>query len=336
MRSFNYQRLFIFFLAYFICFSAIIAQNEAPDYSKLQYWVSHPEKADSADMVPPAAGPERQSEAIADVFFIHPTTYLKGDTDNADINDAELCFATEKRAVKHQASVFNASCKVYAPHYRQMNLQRFGPKNEEELKVMKTAIDFAYEDVKTAFEYYLKHQNEGRPIVIAGHSQGALHGIRLVKEFFDEKELADQLVAAYLVGWPFPADTFGTLPVCNSADQTGCVMGWASWKKGKIPKSYDSFYKGAVVTNPLNWKSDDSYAAEELHQGVLLGDFKKVHKNKVDAQGHNGILWVEKPIKLWPRANFHIADINLFWFNIRENVGDRVSAFKAKRNLSAE
>lgn len=295
-----------------------------PDYTQAYAWSCLPEKDDFADVTPPGTTAEAQASASVDVFFIHPTTFMGGLAWNANVLDRELNAKTDERAIKHQASVFNHSCRVFAPRYRQMAMGGFFT---EDTASKAKALNFAYQDVKKAFETYLKDHNQGRPIVIASHSQGSVHGIRLVKEFFDNQPLQEQLVAAYLAGWPFPADTFSTLPVCESPDQTGCVMGWATWKAGAIPDDLDTYYKDAVTVNPLTWRTDETLAPDSLHQGFLMGNYKKIKSQHINAQVHKGILWISKPFPVTPIKNLHIGDYNLFWVDIRENVQLRSQIF---------
>ena len=123
--------------------------------------------------------------------------------------------------------------------------------------------------MKSAFDFYLTHHNRGRPIIVASHSQGTVHGIRLVKEFFDGTDLQAQLVAAYLVGWPFPEDTFKTIPVCATPAQTNCVIGWCTWRRGTLGRAR-YLYKGSVVVNPISWKYDDALAISKSRTEVSL------------------------------------------------------------------
>ncbi len=183
----------------------------APDYSLEQNWAALPQKVDSADVVPPGVDQESQATAKADVFFIYPTIFEKGEAWNADITDEELNLRIDRTTIKHQTSPFNASCKVYAPRYRQMVLGGFYPKSPQDSLDKEKALNLAYQDVKQAFQYYLDHYHQGRPIVIAAHSQGSYHGVRLLQEFFDGTPLQGKLVAAYLLGWPFRQSEFEVL-----------------------------------------------------------------------------------------------------------------------------
>ena len=161
------------------------------DYGNVNMWAAHPWKKDNADSVSNILKNESR-DSMVDVFFIHPTTY----TDkiyidwNASISNEELNKKTDESTILYQASVFNASCRIFAPRYRQAHIKAFYIKDEESKKY----FDTAYNDIRKAFVYYLENFNHGRPIIIASHSQGTLHAGRLLKEFFENKNLMNQLV----------------------------------------------------------------------------------------------------------------------------------------------
>ncbi|MEM6805883.1 MAG: DUF3089 domain-containing protein [Bacteroidota bacterium] len=297
---------------------------ETPNYGSLDAWCSHPQKEDYADKFPAGVSAENQAEAKADVFFVHPTTFYGATDWNADTQNKELNTQTDTRAIMHQASIFNHSCKVYAPRYRQMI---YGGYLSKDTASKRKALTLAYQDVKKAFQYYLDNLNEGRPIIIAGHSQGAFHAQWLLQEFFDGKELQNQLVAAYVPGWPFKANKYEQIPVCTNSTQNECVMGWNTWKVKSEPESLDTYYKDAVVVNPLNWRIDGSFAEKDMHKGFLNAKYSKIKRQALFAQAHKGILWVKSPLPLAPIKNFHVGDFNLFWLDVRENVEERVQAF---------
>ena len=301
-----------------------------PDYTLADAWASLPDKQDPADELPKGVAPTSKPKTV-DVFFIHPTTFFDTSRWNAGVYDSALNANTDEWAIKNQASIFNEQARIYAPRYRQMTYNGFFTKD---LATEIRAINVAYEDIKAAFEYYLAHYNQGRPILVASHSQGSIHGIRLLKEYFDGKPLQPQLVAAYLVGWPFPADTFEVIPVCESPEQTGCIMGWSTWRKGKLPKNYEQFYRGAVVVNPLTWQTDEALAPKHLHQGLVGYKFQLQREGKLQAQIHDGVLWVNRPLPFITNPDYHIADYNLFWPNVRENVATRISAYLQEAHLN--
>ncbi len=299
-------------------------------YNKLENWAAHPDKQDPSDRIP---GKDLLIDNLlykADVFFIHPTTYTgsKGqDLWNPSINDSLLNVKTDASSILYQASAFNKAGRIFAPRYRQAHLHAYSTKYKVSAK---KAFALAYNDVKQAFEYYLKHYNEGRPIIIASHSQGTTHAGPLMREFFDGKSLQKQLVAAYLIGLPVPKNYFKKIVPCENPDDIGCFTSWRTYKKGYLPKNR-ALGNTILVTNPLSWKTDTIYISKEANLGAVLRKFDVVMNESVDAQVHNGILWATKPkfpgSFLFTRKNYHITDINFYYFNIRENAVLRVKAF---------
>jgi hypothetical protein len=314
------------------------SSSGVPDYSYLNYWAAHPWKKDPSDSVP-APLQNEQRDSVADVFFFHPTTYtskrkMKGL--NADIDNPYFNAKTDYSTILYQASAFNKDCRVFAPRYRQAHISNFYLKDKEKAAA---SFDMAYEDLKTAFQYYMQHWNSGRPIIIASHSQGSLLAERLLKEFFDEPaiqstSLKNKLVVAYILGWPVSKDYFTTIPVCADSLQTGCICTWRTLRKGFVPYYLRSEKGNSYVTNPLNWTAGADYATRQLNKGSVLTSFNHIYKNTTDAQVNNGLLYVHKPkfpgsFFYWTK-NYHIGDINLYYLNIRENVSLRLKMYKKK------
>ena len=304
-----------------------------PQYSDLKNWAAHPDKSDPADRVPEGTSlKDEQATAEVDVFFVHPTTYTmnRGNTEwNGDVNDQKLNDKTDNGAIQYQASVFNGAGRIYAPRYRQAHYFAFLPKTPSDSASAKQAFEVAYEDVRAAFEYYLKTWNKGRPIIIASHSQGTKHAGRLMREFFDDKPLKNRLVMAYLVGMPAPKNYFKTIPPCDKPEQTGCFCSWRTFEKGHEPNFKTS--SEISVVNPLSMSTDEGLVSSDYHKGGVLTGFKKTKEKMNDAQIHNGILWISKPkfkgSLLYRSPNYHIADYNIFYMNIREDVKRRVGLF---------
>ncbi|MBI5915816.1 MAG: DUF3089 domain-containing protein [Bacteroidetes bacterium] len=326
----------------FVCLALILLQSCAsvrpfssnsvpspPDYSNPDNWAALPTVSDMADRTPGTGFQDLQATAQVDVFFMHPTIFTeKSDKSwNASLTDNELNQDVDESTILFQASAFNGAGRVYAPRYRQAHYRCYFSKDKASSE---QALELAYQDMKAAFEYYLQHYNQGRPIILAAHSQGTQHGKRLLAEFFDEKPLKNKLVTAYLVGWPILRDTYKTLPPCETPDQTGCICSWRSFIYGyqpRIPTLGDNF----LVTNPLTWTTDKTPAPKTLNEGTVLRDLEKVYPQIADAQAHDGILWVHKPkfpgSFFFRLKNYHIADYNLFYVNVRKNAQRRVDAF---------
>jgi len=303
----------------------------APDYQNPDSWAALPFKKDNADRTPGGLLTDRQDSSDVDVFFLHPTTYLgrKGeDLWNGPVDQEKLNRKTDESTILHQASIFNGAGRVFAPRYRQAHYHAYFTKDTLSAK---KAFQQAYEDTKAAFKYYLEHYNQGRPIIIAGHSQGTTHAGTILEEFFDEKPLKDQLVAAYLVGMPVDEAQFATIKACKKADDIQCFCTWRSWRRGHLPTRFND-NPNVVVTNPLLWTTDTTYAGPELNKGTVLKNFNKGFKPGItDAQVHQNILWAKRP-KFFGNIflktkNYHIADFNLFYVNVRENAQRRTEAF---------
>ena len=304
-----------------------------PDYANLNYWAAHPWKWDPSDSTPrPFLGETKDSSA--DVFFLHPTTYtgrLKQGRQNATIDDDYINAKTDYSTILYQASVFNQHARVFAPRYRQANRSTFFKPPSEKTD---SVFELAYQDIKTAFEYYLQHWNNGRPIIIASHSQGSKMAERLLKEYFENKPLKDQLVVAYLAGWPVPKEYFTSLQMCADSLQTGCLCSWRTFRNGYIPSYLKNEKGNSYVTNPITWTTGNEYASRKLNKGCVVTKFNKLYPHSTGGQISNGFLYVRRPKFPWSflylSGNYHPGDINLFYFNIRENTGQRINTFLKK------
>ena len=304
----------------------------APDYNDLKNWAAHPDKNDPADSIPKGSNfKNEQATSQVDVFFLHPTTFTferGNDNWNGDLANEKLNLKTDNGSILYQASVFNGVGRIFAPRYRQAHLFSYYTPDTASAR---QAFEVAYADVRASFEYFLKNLNNNRPIIIASHSQGTTHAKRLLKEFFDDKPLKNRLVVAYIVGLPVKKNQFQTISICENSEQTGCYCSWRTYKKGYEPKAASSTNDNIGVVNPLSWKTDNLLVGKEKHEGAVLLKFTASKPNLLDAQIHNGILWASKPSFpgsfFFRTSNYHAADFNFFYYNIREDVARRVGLF---------
>ena len=309
--------------------------STGPNYSDLSYWAAHPAIHDPSDSVPAPLQASYERDTAVDVFFIHPTTYLGTEKQfglNADISDAYLAAKTDYSPVLYQASLFNVAGRLFAPRYRQTHISAYYPATAADTTLAIAAFELAYQDVKTAFEYYLANENKGRPIIIASHSQGTTHGIRLVKEFFDDKPLQKQLVAAYLVGIPVNPKIFTSIKPCDTPKQIGCICSWRTYKEGYTPPFIEKEKFDVIVTNPLTFNKMIPNASWKANKGGVLTNFNKLAKGVAQAKLSDKVLWTAKPKMfgsfLVKNQNYHIGDYNLYYVNVRENVIERMNAYK--------
>jgi len=310
------------------------SETGIPDYTKLEYWAAHPNKNDPSDSVPKPLKKVNQ-EKVADVFFLHPTTFLNdnenGKIVNAKIDDSAINYKTDYTSILYQATVFNERANIYAPRYRQAHISMYYERDS--IKKIQ-AFETAYQDIKKAFQLYLSKYNLGRPIIIASHSQGTTHAIRLVKEFFDNQELSKKLICAYLVGMGVKKYQYELIPVCQDSTSSGCFVSWRTYRedfKNDIINRKDSTI---VVVNPISWKTTNEIISNQNQKGAVLYNFNKVFKHTQNAQVEGNALWVSHPkfpgSILYKTKNYHAGDINLFYLDIREDVARRINQYLSK------
>jgi hypothetical protein len=313
---------------YHMAASPVSTEKKIPDYSKTSYWAALPGLQDPSDSIPLPLRDVYTRDTSIDVFFVHPTSYTLHEAVewNADADDVEINAKTDRTSILYQASVFNRY-NVYAPRYRQAHIQAYFT---TDTVLAKQAFDLAYSDVRRAFDYYLQHYNNGKPVIIASHSQGTTHAKRLLRELFDKTPLKDKLVVAYLIGINVEPDYFPTLQPCKDSLQTGCFVGWRTFRRGFEP-DYGPSARTSVVVNPLSWTLDTSYVPERYHRGAILRNFNEIAPEVNDAVVYKDLLWISRPrfpgSKFYRARNYHIGDINLFYINIRENLDQRVRAY---------
>ncbi|MBV1907595.1 MAG: DUF3089 domain-containing protein [Pseudomonadales bacterium] len=302
----------------------------APDYADNSWWAALPGQIDDADVTPEGVV-DGQSGAEVDVFYIHPTTYWEvGNGWNQPLENEISNQRLNLGVLQGQTSVFNGCCKIYVPKYRQASLPSFfdtsdGPK----------AMALAYIDVKTAFEYFLANYNEGRPFILASHSQGSMHAVRLLEEYFTGTLLLDQLVAAYLVGGPMIEEHMAKtldIPLCSTATMTGCQMSWNTVSDAAADFSEVQNY----CVNPLNWTADGTPASHQDNMGgvrfLIDNDTPSIDHNVTGAVCVDGNLMISIPEgnydeMVFGEGNYHIYDYALFYMNIRNNAIERAAAF---------
>jgi len=305
-----------------------------PDYAQLKYWAAHPDKKDPSDSIPADIKFEYNPNQIADVFFLYPTSYLDPKMPSgwsASLNDIKTNIYTDYSSILYQASVFNEIGRVYAPRYRQAHIESYTPLSASDTTKALAAFELAYQDVKKSFDYYMAHFNNGRPIIIASHSQGSTHAIRLLKEYFDNKPLAKKLVAAYVIGMAIDPSVYTSLQACETPNATGCICAWRTFLEGYEPPFVQKEKFKSIVTNPLNWNNSKPKMDRFSNDGSILYDFNKIKSHVAGAEVHDGVLWTKKPHFLgnflFNSKNYHIADYNFYYMSIRRNVSERVYSF---------
>ncbi len=322
------------------------------DYAQAGLWIARPDIAGNPSLwAPPGFAPSRAPRAA--VFFVHPTSFLESSAWNAPVDDEESQWRA-RLFVRSQASAFNSVGAVWAPKYRQATFGAFLTGEDD----ARRALDFAYRDVLAAYEAFLRQAPPGAPIILAAHSQGSLHLMRLLRERIAGAPEAGRIAAAYLAGWPVSetADLASLpLPACARPGQPRCLLSWQSFAEpadtSQVTEVYDASAgpggapragTAMVCTNPLTGAAGGA-APAAANLGALIPNDEmteaEFRRAAVPARcGPRGFLLIgpndavpEMGPYALPGNNYHVYDYALFWANIRADAGRRLAAFEAGR-----
>jgi len=322
------------------------AAGAAPDYSRPAAWLSRPGLRDDPSLWTPPAEP-RSARAEVAVFFVPPTTYFSRAGWNAPIGNADSrkwlrVFAST------EASAFNRIGAIWAPRYRSATLGSFLTDTADSAR----SLDLAYGDVVRAFDAFLARIPASQPIILAGHSQGTVHLMRLMHEKVAGKPLAQRIVAAYLVGWPISIEAdipaLG-LPACSGPRQAGCILSWQSFAEPAEPRLIHELFDDStglagtprrgttmLCINPLTG-APRTAALPTANVGALVprDDFlgADLRPGAIPARcDSSGLLLIGGPPTgfdrfVMPGNNYHVFDYALFWGNIRADAEARTRAY---------
>ena len=322
--------------------------SSGPDYGESANWIARPDLPASGNSAlwRPAAMSAPVAEPKAHVFYVHPTTYLERDRWNATLDDRQ---SRERAAlfVRSQASAFNAVAEVWAPRYRQAAFGAFLLDSKDASQ----ALDLAFSDVERAFDAFVEAVPAGAPIILAGHSQGALHLSRLLRGKVAGQPVARRVVAAYVVGWPLSVKDdvpLMGLPACRSADEARCILSWQSfaepantklvtdaYEKPGLPGGGHRKRRDLLCTNPISGTIDGA-APPSANAGTLVpsADLASatLSVGQVGARCERGFLIIDGAIPalgpyVLPGNNYHVYDYALFWGSIRADAERRLAAF---------
>lgn len=299
--------------------------ERVPDYSSHDSWAYF------------AVGDDKD----VDLFFIAPTVYT-GSRTNMSIGDKKT-LAKFTSALNMERGIYEEDCRMYAPFYRQAAISVYSLNSidrEEYLAI-------AYEDISAAFEWYLENENSGRPIILAGFSQGADMCLRLVKEYFDDKDLEDRLVAVYAIGWSFDEEDvleYPQLKPARSADDTGVIICFDCETEDVMGTFIYPAGKTGYCINPLNWRTDSqpAYASMNLgacftdNEGNITEEIPHMCGGYIDTD--RGVIKITdidtemypNPVPSLPPGSLHVYDYMFYYRNIQANVKNRIDKYLNK------
>lgn len=284
------------------------------------------------------------TDTAADVFFVCPTVYLGSDDSyNMELTDEDTR-ADFLGAVNMEKGIYDRDSRFFAPYYRQAGLNVYSMAASERERYLRRAFD----DVADAFVYYHENYNEGRPIILAGFSQGADMCIRLMKEYFEDEDMLDQLIACYAIGWGITEEECQQYPQLRPAQgesDTGVMISFNSEAEDIRDSLPVPMGTKTLAINPLNWKTDSTVADKSLDLGACFTDYDgHITKEVKDLTGAyiddvRGTLKVTdiRPedypsgLDLFEDGVYHLYDYQFFYRNLQKNVQTRIDAYQAGR-----
>jgi len=305
---------------------------EALDYSNDDNWVSI----------------QKDGTKEVDVFYIYPTVAMETENEDgfASISEMENMAHVIRLA---QASAYEESCNVYMPFYRQIAMSVIDNCNKDNATFLSLLDNSkAYFDIVAALDYYFENYNNGKPFVLAGHSQGSAMLITVLTHYMQEhKDYLSRMVAAYCIGLAPSEDIFNEttgLKFATKEDDINVVISFTTEGPTAAGKSI-LLPENPMVINPLNWKIDDTYASKDLNKGMIkiapTYDSITIVEGKDDAQ----INLDRKTIICTTRSSdeytineasfatesFHEKEYSMYYGNLRENVQTRIDAYFAEK-----
>lgn len=305
-------------------------EEDAPDYSQTSSWAYLETDVEGKD---------------ADIFFVCPSVYGgSDDACNMSLSDEDTK-ESFVGAINMEKGIYDGDSRFFAPYYRQIGLNVYEMDEEDR----EPYLEIAFADVEDAFEYYWDNYNDGRPVILAGFSQGADMCLRLMENCFDEEEKMDQLVACYAIGWRITADDLAAYPQLKMAqgeDDTGVIVSFNSEAEDvtdslMIPEGTKTF-----AINPLNWKTDSTPADKSLNLGACFTNYSGEIKTEIPEltgayiDETRGALKVpdvspeDYPagLSIFTDGIYHLYDYQFFYRNLQENVQTRIDAYMAQNN----
>ncbi len=309
--------------------------GQRPDYSLEDSWYQIPEVTKDVD-----------------TFYIMGTRYFKtsmedGASDYAAMDNPEMVETAPIEYMK-KASVYEESTNVFVPFYRQAGMRIEGEAWKETGSIDEAVSRMPYEDITSALDYYFENYNEGRPFIIAAHSQGSAILKLVLKNYFKEHpDYYERMVAAYAIGYSFTKEDFEENPHMKFATgekDTGVIISWNTEGKENVEEDVSTcvLLPNAISINPLNWKLDDTYApaSENLGSRIFNAETNEIEPKDVGADAQvdteRGVVVTnadctptEMP-EFFGTQSYHSEEILLYYDNIRDNVAKRIAAYLKK------
>ena len=268
------------------------------DYSKAENWVERPTEATKP----------------VDVFFIYPTvTGFRDPVQICEVTDSELV-AGAQFVRQVQTSVFEESCNIFMPYYRQISM----PKPGTDYRFVTNYLS-GFDATDALLENYMtKHP-----------------------------EHLSRMVAAYPIGFAVTKDYLERtgLKFAEGATDTGVIVSWNTEGVGNKDAKNVTLAPDGLSINPINWKRDDTYAPAKdnlgsldemtgkvIVPGIVDARVDTVRGSVVVTTAEAKPFAIKEPeaVPLFGPECYHRNDYGFFYNNLKQNIADRIKAFVEK------
>lgn len=266
-----------------------------------------------------------------DIFYIAPTCIWDYTDSNGVCHHHMNIYDNEQRArvdssIELARRVLGESCNFYSPYYRQISMDSW---LTLDTALIEERFELAYNDVTSAFRYYLSHYNNGRPFILAGHSQGAKAVIEILKRELTETTYR-QLVAAYAIGYTIDSHEASAYPFLRPAQQATDIGVTIHFNSATRPEAISPlFADNKICINPINWTTDATPA--ESYQGFTATIDTTIHTIIVQGVDEEAY-YIPSVAALLPKGNLHVYEFNLYENDLRHNVEQRIEAYRAAQD----
>lgn len=322
------KRIFTILLSFILSYSgsSFAAEVQITNYADYSNWLSIPVKTQYA----------------ADVFYIYPTVCsTTAGTKLCAVDDPQMKNAA-KNVIRRQAAAFDTIANIYAPFYTQYNFKAFAYSNYEKIQKDTAANIQGLSDIYGALDYYFKNLNQGRPFILASHSQGSAIMLVVLSDYMKKHpEYYKNMIAAYVIGYPVTKEYLKCNPhlkFAKKSDDTGVIISYdvqAPDKSGINVLQAEN----QLVINPINWKRTQRLAKSKDNLGSLddktftittpgIADAKINKKlGVVICSTADAVTYEIKLPELFGRGSFHGQDFQFYFLNLRQNAKDRIDKF---------
>ncbi|TJZ64045.1 DUF3089 domain-containing protein [Chitiniphilus eburneus] len=295
------------------------------DYAQPGHWLHRPAQTDKA----------------VDVFYLYPSAWHRSDGEGVISEiDSPMMLRDAPIYYAEQASVFDTVGNIYAPFYRQADVGHALSLPPDEREALVKSVPLA--DAIAAFDHFIRHDNQGRPFILASHSQGSQVMQYLMADYLARHpDVRQRMIAAYLIGYSITTDFLAANPHLKFAEgrtDTGVIVSYNTEAPGLTGEN-PVLLPHALAINPISWTRGPQIAPRESNLGSMLwpggspvgvahlADARvNVERGVVECSSVDPATYSSPGM---PSGVFHSSDYGFYYFNLRQNAEERAAAYLA-------